>query len=269
MLKPASTSTPYGITFLYQDDALVAVSKPVGLVVHEAPGPGPSLLRVLREAHGLDGLKLVHRLDKDVSGVLLLGKSKAAAAALQAQWNTVVKTYVALCEGAPELNEGLIDAPILEHQTGRPSRMKTALYWWRDKFPNAEMPSPPPPKTSAVHPAGRTSQTRYRVKERFHAAERAWSFLELSPVQGRMHQIRVHLQHAGWPLAVDKLYGRRTVLQTADLGREGEGVLLTRVPLHAARLEFPHPLESGRRIAVEAPMPEDFTLVLELLRNAR
>lgn len=260
------------IRVLYSDSCLLAIAKPPGLVVHEAPGPGPSLLRVLREAHGLEGLTLVHRLDKDASGVLLLGRTKQAASALQARWDEVEKTYLALCEGIPEVSAGLIDAPILEHQTGRPKRMAIALRNFTQRHPGAEVAPLPPPKTSAVHPAGRSAQTAYRVVEEFRGRQPTWSLVELAPRQGRMHQLRVHLAQLGHPLAVDRLYGRRAALTEENLsatanGADGGAVLLARMPLHAARLVFPLAHEAGRRIAVEAPLPDDLAGVLQRLRS--
>lgn len=249
---------------LFQDDALVAVLKPPGLSVHDAPGPGRSLLRALREENALSDLSPVHRLDKDVSGVLLLARDRAAARALERRWSEVEKTYLALCEGVPASHEGVIDAPILENQTGKPYRLETALRKFREANPGMELPSLPAPKTSAVHPAGRPSRTRYRVVEAFGDA---WSLVEVQPEQGRMHQLRVHLEHLGTPLAVDPLYGRRVRLTAEDVGAGSGDVLLARVSLHAARLTFPHPREAGRVVTVEAPLPGDLAAVLTVLRR--
>lgn len=244
---------------LFQDEAVVAVLKPSGLSVHDAPGPGGSLLRALREENALVGLSPVHRLDKDVSGVLLLARDRAAARALERRWGEVEKTYLALCEGVPSPEVGTIDAPILEHQTGKPHRLESALRKFREANPGVELPPLPAPKTSAVHPAGRPSRTRYRVIEAFGSA---WSLVEVQPEQGRMHQLRVHLKHLGTPLAVDPLYGHRRQLLFGAERRVG----LARVSLHAARLSFPHPHESARKVTVEAPMPADLAEAIEHLR---
>jgi 23S rRNA pseudouridine1911/1915/1917 synthase len=262
---------------LYQDEAVVAVLKPPGLSVHDAPGPGRSLLRALREENALSDLAPVHRLDKDVSGVLLLARDRAAARALERRWSEVEKTYLALCEGVPSPREGVIDAPILENQTGKPHRLETALRKFREANPGAELPPLPAPKTSGVHPAGRPSRTRYRVVEAFGDA---WSLVEVQPEQGRMHQLRVHLAHLGTPLAVDPLYGRRARLpgpQGASPAPETEvpegaagdsrGPIRPRVSLHAARLTFPHPRAAGRVVTVEAPLPEDLAAVLRIWRG--
>lgn len=263
---------PASIAVLYADDAYVAVAKPAGLVVHQAPGPGPSLLRVLKEEHGFDGLTLVHRLDKDVSGVLLLGRTKEAASAAHARWTEARKTYRALVEGRPPEPAGMIDAPILEHQTDRPSRMEVALRWFREKNPGAQVPPPPAPKTSGVHPAGRASQSEYHAIEtrviQDAPSPRIWTWLDVSPRQGRMHQIRVHLRHLDVPLACDKLYGRRAELRAMDLvGGSDERVVLSRLPLHALRLELPHPFKSGETLALEAPLPDDLQALDRLLKE--
>jgi 23S rRNA pseudouridine1911/1915/1917 synthase len=242
---------------------LVAVNKPPGVNVHDAPGIGISLLRLLREQHGLGGLTPVHRLDKDASGVLLLARSKSAAAKIQAHWEHAEKHYLALCDGLPALDAGLIDAPILENQTGKPERFERALAYFRKQHPAYPLPPLPAPKTSAVHPAGRASQTDWRVRERFKTGP-GFSLLEVSPRQGRMHHIRAHLAHLGFPLAVDPLYGRRSVLSPHDAGLGGDAPLLARMPLHAARLSF---INFGKKQTVEAPLPDDFSRVLAALQT--
>ncbi|MBI3831372.1 MAG: hypothetical protein HY291_17775 [Planctomycetes bacterium] len=258
------------IPVLYADEYFIAVAKPAGIVVHQAPGPGPSLLRILKEEHGLNALTLVHRIDKDVSGILLLGRTKEAASAAHKVWDQAEKAYWALCEGEPPAAEGLIDAPILEHQTDRPSRMESALYWYREKNPGAELPPPPVPKTSAVHPAGRSSQTAYRLLESFRTPTGRWSWIEVSPRQGRMHQIRIHLKHAGMPLAADRLYGPRAELRVCDLqGGADARVVLARLPLHAAKLSLPHPFRKLERFKMEAELPEDLSETLDLLRKGK
>ena len=233
------------IEVLYQDASLVAVNKPPGVAVHEAPGPGRSLLRLLRE-QGLPDLLPAHRLDKDSSGVLLLARSKATARELRRNWQWVKKTYQVLVSGTPVRPSGCVDAPILEHQTGKPRRLELALDHYRKTHPEKELPAPPAPKTSAVHPAGRPARTEYRVLESFGRDRSAWAWLEVLPQHGRMHQIRVHLAHAGHPLAGDTLYGDRTALIAA------EGLGLRRLALHTARLKFPHPAEPDRRLGPAA-----------------
>jgi len=250
---------------LYDAHQLVAVNKPPGLNVHEAPGAGSSVLRELRDAHGLSGLTPVHRLDKDASGVLLLARTKEAASAVQKNWASAEKTYFALCEGAPAAASGTIDAPILEHQTGKPERLENAVRYFKKSNPGATLPPLPPPKTSAVHPAGREAQTTYRVLEQFTVTGKKWCWLEVSPHQGRMHQIRVHLAHAGTPLAVDPLYGKRKELRRSEISSTAsDEIVLSRLPLHAAKLTFTAP--NGERVKIEAPTADDLVSALKLLQ---
>ena len=262
------------IEILYTDDDLIAVNKPPGLSVHEAPGPGSSVLRELSRQTGAADLAPIHRLDINSSGVLLFGRSKDAVKKMSGMWPSVHKTYFALCEGLPANQYGIIDAPILEHQTGKPERLRNALRYYTQQHGDSAIPAPPAPKTSAVHPAGRASTTEYCLIESFSLSPlsgglgQAWCWLELHPKQGRMHQIRVHLAHIGHALAVDPIYGKRTVLTQSDFGMEGAEVILKRVPLHAARLEFPHPRDSSRKVIVEAPLPEDIQSALALLKRA-
>ena len=249
------------ITVLYSDAAVIAVNKPPGMPVHEAPGPRRSLLRELREQAGLVAVAPAHRIDMDASGVLILARTREAASELQRHWPEAEKTYTALCEGLPANEQGAIDAPILEHQTAKPERMANAVKYYEAGHPGETLPPLPPAKSSAVHPAGRAAQTDYHVLEKFGR----WSLLEVRPHQGRMHQIRVHLAHAGLPLAVDPLYGKRAELREKDLHEGGgERVLLSRLSLHAAKLTF---LFAGKKTTVEAPLADDVAAVLFYLRG--
>jgi tRNA pseudouridine32 synthase/23S rRNA pseudouridine746 synthase len=247
------------IQILFQAHGILAVDKPPGVAVHATPGPGISLLRELHAQTGLPGLTPVHRLDKDASGVLLLAESKAVASELQAAWPRVEKTYLALTDGLPAEPQGRINAPILEHQTGKPERLANALRYFQELHPGVALPPLPAPKTSAVHPAGRASQTHYTVLESF----RDFALLEVRPLQGRMHQIRVHLAHAGFALAVDPLYGKRASLRKRDVGGRGEEILIERLSLHASKLVFEF---KGETHAVSAPLPNDFQRALQFLR---
>ena len=210
------------MTILHQSGGLIAVDKPPGIPVHAAPGPGSSVLKELSAQTGSKTLTPVHRLDKDASGVLLFAESKELAAEIQRTWDQSEKTYTALCDGIFEPPSGVIDALILEHQTGKPERLASAVRYFEAQNPNVTSPPHPAPKTSAVHPAGRASQTQYRVIEKLAA----FSMLEVRPLQGRMHQIRVHLAHAGHPLIVDSLYGKRTTFSERDAGGTNEAILL-------------------------------------------
>lgn len=208
----------------------LAIDKPAGVTVHGPHG----LLGALREEFG-KGLALVHRLDKETSGVLLLARTSEALAAALAAWPvSVTKTYLAVTRGVPSPPDGVVTEKLLEHHTGKPELLKRAL---KAAYGPARaghllsgrrvraIPEIPPPGRTAVHPAGREARTAYRILE-----DRGQTALvELTPGSGRMHQLRVHLAHLGTPLLGDPLY---------DAGRTPE----TPAPvLHLARLEWTNP----------------------------
>lgn len=185
----------------------LAIDKPAGIAVH---GPGGAL-SILRERFG-PSLALVHRLDRPTSGVLLLARTPEALRAAHAAWpRDVTKTYLARTRGVPQPAEGTIDAPLLEHRSGKPELLRRALAARYSATIAGQLmtgrrvgdiPLPPPPGHTAVHPAGREARTDFRVLEN----EGKTALVELTPRQGRMHQIRVHLLHLGTPLLFDPLY---------------------------------------------------------------
>ena len=226
---------------VYEDDDLLIVDKPAGLVVHPSPGHDTgTLVHALlgrqsgAEYGGIAGVRrpgIVHRLDRDTSGLLMVAKNDTAQAGLMAQLKArrVKKTYLALVQGSVSAAVGRIEAPI-----GRDPRHRMRM---------------------AVVPDGRASTTGYRVRERF--AE--WTLLELDLVTGRTHQIRVHLDAIGHPIAGDPVYGTGT----SRRGPEG----LERLFLHAWRLELASPGD-GHLIRAEAPLPAELEGALEGLRTA-
>jgi 23S rRNA pseudouridine1911/1915/1917 synthase len=225
------------ISVVYEDDDLLIVDKPSGLVVHPAPGHWQGTLvnaLMARGDHygGIAGVArpgIVHRLDRDTSGLLIVARNDAAQASLMAQLKArrVRKTYLALVQGSVAAAVGRIEAPI-----GR---------------------DPKDRKRMAVVPDGRAATTGYRVRERFPG----WTLLELDLVTGRTHQIRVHLAALGHSVAGDAVYGTGT----ARRGPDG----LERLFLHAWRLELVSPT-SGRLVRAEAPLPAALESVLEGLR---
>jgi len=227
------------LAVIYEDDDLLIIDKPAGQVVHPAPGHDTgTLVNALlgRGAQlapgGIAGFQrpgIVHRLDRDTSGLLMVARTDAAQASLQAQLKArrVKKTYLALVHGSVAAAAGRIEAPI-GRDPGRRTRM-------------------------AVTPNGRDSITGYRVRERFAG----WTLLELDLVTGRTHQIRVHLEAIGHPVAGDPIYG----IGTSRRGPDG----LTRLFLHSWRLELTSPTTS-RLIRAEAPLPESLERVLAGLR---
>jgi 23S rRNA pseudouridine1911/1915/1917 synthase len=224
---------------VYEDDDLLIIDKPVGLVVHPSPGhPTGTLVNALLgragglEYGGIAGVQrpgIVHRLDRDTSGLLMVAKNDPAQASLMAQLKArrVKKTYQALVLGSVAANNGRIEAPI-----GRDPRHRTKM---------------------AVVPDGRPSITGYRVRERLPG----WTLLELDLVTGRTHQIRVHLEAIGHPIAGDPVYGTGT----SRRGPDG----LERLFLHAWRLELASPGD-GHLIRATATLPPELEVVLEGLR---
>lgn len=227
-------------------EAYLAVNKPAGRVVHGKNG----LLEELRTATGED-LVLVHRLDRETSGVLLFARGAAALRAAHAAWNRdVTKLYMARTRGVPSPPEGVVNAPVLEHHTSRPELLRRALtaaygparagHLLAGRRVGAVPPVPPPGRT-AVHPAGRPAVTAYRVLEDHGVT----AIVELVPETGRMHQLRVHLAHLGTPLLGDRLY---------DPGCGAEAA----VPLlHASRLVWKNPpgRPEGSEWIWKSPLP--------------
>jgi 23S rRNA pseudouridine1911/1915/1917 synthase len=222
---------------VYEDDDLLIVDKPSGLVVHPAPGhAGGTLVNALlargTEYGGIAGVQrpgIVHRLDRDTSGLLMVAKDDRAQASLMAQLKArrVKKTYVALVEGAVEAPVGRIEAPI-----GRDPRNRLKR---------------------AVASDGQPATTGYRVRERLPG----WTLLDVDLITGRTHQIRVHMAALGHAVAGDPLYGTGT----ARKGPDG----LERLFLHAWRLEINSPAD-GHLIRAEAPLPAELEQVLARLR---
>ena len=224
---------------VYEDDDLLIIDKPSGLVVHPAPGHANDTLVNALLAHGdgdswggIAGVQrpgIVHRLDRDTSGLLMVARHDLAQASLMAQLKArrIKKTYLALVQGSVSAAVGRIEAPI-----GRDPKHRTRM---------------------AVVKDGRPSVTGYRVRERFTA----WTLLELDLVTGRTHQIRVHLQTIGHPVAGDPVYGTGT----SRRGPDG----LERLFLHAWRLELTSP-SGGQLIRATAPLPPALESVLDGLR---
>jgi 23S rRNA pseudouridine1911/1915/1917 synthase len=220
------------VSVLYEDDRLLVVSKSPGTVAHpDSSHASGTLVNALLglgvplSAQGSRRPGIVHRLDKDTSGALLVAKDDDAhrflVAALRAR--SVERTYLALVRGALPAASGTVDAPVGRHPVKR--------------------------RVMAVVPEGRAAVTHYRVLAPYEAA----ALLEVRLETGRTHQIRVHLSHLGNPVLGDRLYGGATELARA-LG-------LTRPFLHAVRLRFPHP-DDGRAVVVEDPLPPDLVAAL-------
>ncbi len=228
---------PIPITIIYQDAHILVVDKPAGLTVHPAPGHPTgtlvnALLAVCPDLSGIAGTLrpgIVHRLDKDTSGLIVVAKNDRAQRALSQQLKDreVHKTYLALVHGVPSPREGVIEAPIGRNPKNR--------------------------KKMAVVAGGREAVTRYRVREEMAGGR--YTLLDVEPVTGRTHQIRVHMAATGHPIVGDAVYGKRSDV----IGRQF---------LHAWKLAFAMPL--GRRtVEFESPLPPDLRQALEALRTGR
>lgn len=222
---------------LYEDAHLVAINKPAGMVVHPAVGNRRgTLVNAILHAYpraewpgARERAGIVHRLDRDTSGVILVALSAVALEGIAKQFRerTVEKEYLALVRGRVSA-AGTIDAAIGRHPRDR-KRMSTAAR------------------------KARSAQSRYEPLERFADT----TLLLVRPRTGRTHQIRVHLATAGWPIVADPLYG--------GAGSGAARRRMTRLALHAWRIGFEHPA-SGARMTVTAPLPADFVAALDALR---
>ena len=232
------------LEIIYEDPALLVLNKPVGLVVHPAAGnEAHTLVNALLhhckgQLSGIGGVArpgIVHRLDKETSGCLVVAKNDEAHLALSAQFagRTVEKIYLAIVCGVLPRAAGNIHAAIARHPTHR-KRMAVC----------------------APH-AGRLAHTEYRVMERLNQA----TLVEARLHTGRTHQIRVHFQHLGFPVAGDLTYGPRQTKKLAELTH----YQAPRVLLHAHKLAFLHP-HTGKPMRFTAPIPADLEAALQLLR---
>jgi len=243
---------PIPLAILYEDAHIVVINKPPGLVVHPAPGhySGTLVNGLLYHCPDLGGIGsvlrpgIVHRLDKDTSGTLVVAKHGAALEALSAQFKarTVQKTYLALVHGAMPAAQGSIRLPIGRHPVDR-KRMSVASR-----------------KT-------RAAETGWRVRRRFPG----FTLLELDLKTGRTHQIRVHCAAVRHPIVGDPVYGKRNASRASgDSSQQNEinELLLNirRQMLHAWRLELVHPY-TGLPMHFEAPLPEDMQTLIDRLQG--
>ena len=249
------------LDILWQTSDLIAVNKPAGLASIRGRGESDSVLQRLGRQVGIPSageadprIRVVHRLDKETSGVLLFALNRTAQQHLSHQFqnNTVGKEYLALVRGRPAQNEGDIDAPLAPHPAN-PRRMAVAKH------------------------GGRPARTGWRVEETF----RGFALIHCFPRTGKTHQIRVHLAHVGMPLAIDPLYARGPAqpdpqvpagLFLSQFKRdyrptrgEPERPLIARLTLHAEKLSFSD--LAGVTINLSAPPPKDFRATLNQLRR--
>lgn len=240
----ARVRQPLAVPVIYEDDDMIVVDKPPGLVMH--PGEGhedEGLDLLLRKRYG-PSARLVHRIDRDTSGVVVVarGHPQSAARLTDAfRQGDAEKTYLALVWGVPDPAQGVVDAPIVDTKE--------------------------PGERPRVAEGGREARTEYETLEAF--GRFAW--LKLRPKTGRRHQIRAHMAHMGHPLAVDRVHAGRRQLKLKDLRPSlpatwKNPVVLDRQPLHAAELVLRHP-RTGEEMRFTAPLPPDLAEVLRLLRG--
>ena len=247
------------LTIVYEDDQLIVTDKPAGLVVHPGAGHATGTLVNALIAHcgaslsGIGGVArpgIVHRLDKDTSGLMVIAKTDQAHHALAAQFADHGRTgelergYFALVWGAPNRPQGVIDAPIGRHPTSRT-------------------------KMAALKDRGREAVTHWRAVATFgRGKEKIASLLECTLETGRTHQVRVHLSAIGHPLIGDSLYGPGFKSKLRKLPEPVQEKLagFNRQALHAAQLSFVHPV-SGTLLEFNSPLPEDFAMIVQALKE--
>ena len=243
------------LTVVYEDEAFVVVDKGPGMVTHPARGNwSGTLVNALQ--HHFDTLStvagaqrpgIVHRLDRDTSGLLIVAKDDRAHRVLAAQFETrtIRKEYLALVSGVPQRDSDYIEKAVGFHPT---SREKMAI--------------------RAEEDGGKAAVTFYEVAERF----RGYALVRCKPETGRTHQIRVHLAHIGHPVLADKAYSGRARMTLGDLlgpdAPDADHVLLDRQALHAYALTLAHP-RTGAPLHLTAPLPADMAGTLAALRQHR
>jgi 23S rRNA pseudouridine1911/1915/1917 synthase len=241
---------PLHLEILFEDSDLLIINKSAGLVVHPAAGhrTGTLVHGILYHCPDLEGIGtekrpgIVHRLDKDTSGILVVAKKARAHHELSRQFKSrsIQKHYLALVAGSPKSHQGRIDLPVGRHPVERK-------------------------KMSTRSTRGREALTLWRVQERLTGA----TLLDVELKTGRTHQIRVHCQAMGFPIVGDSVYGWKGALRKIAAGNAGLQAAfkdVKRQMLHAHQLSFSHPAD-GRALSFEAPIPSDMAELLEQLRG--
>ena len=259
-VRPGPEPEAIPLDILFEDDWMVVVNKSAGMIVHPAKGHWQGTLASAAAHHfgklsstgGPQRPGIVHRLDRDTSGVIVVARNDRAHEALAAQFKdrSIEKEYWAIVRGVPDRDADVIDKPIGPHPKIREAK--------------AIRPN---------HPNAKPALTTLEVLERFQK----FSLLKVLPKTGRTHQIRVHLASIGLPIVCDKLYGGsdrltaanlQSTVATADLTSSAGDTILVRQALHARRLTIDHP-GTGERMTFEAPLADDMQKALDCLRGAK
>jgi 23S rRNA pseudouridine1911/1915/1917 synthase len=241
---------PLDLSIIYEDPSIIVLDKPPGLVIHPAPGhqSGTLVHGLLHHCNDLSGIGgvlrpgIVHRLDKDTSGLLVVAKNDNAHNFLSSQFKNskVDKKYIALVHGIPEKSEGMIDLPISRHPVKR--------------------------KEMAVSPSskGKNALTIWKIEE---TLSDKFTLLSVTIKTGRTHQIRVHMSHTGHPVVGDPVYGFKKTWWKKNTGYSKETVeSITRQMLHSKYLGFLHP-DTREYVEFNSPMPQDMCRAMENLKS--
>lgn len=274
MMLPTTRPTeippePIPLDIIYEDDDLMAINKQADLIIHPARGNWSGTLvnglayYFQQNWRGISELPtsgevfrpgIVHRLDRDTTGVILVAKSELALWRLGKQFELrkIQKTYTAIVHGILSLDEDIIDAPIGRHPK------------YREKYAVHRDTGRPHPLTT------KSAVTRFKVVERLRMkdTDMSFTFVELYPKTGRTHQLRVHMSYLGHPIIGDRMYGGGPLYRSQLEGHaeKAQGPLITRQALHAHTIEFRHP-RSGEAMSLTAPWPSDFRQTLEELKR--
>ncbi len=247
---------PIPLDVIYEDDVIVVINKQAGLIVHPGKGNYSGTLanalqyhfNELSDAGGAHRPGIVHRLDRDTTGLLVVAKNNQIHALLSSQFEqrTVKKQYVAIVKGVVNFDTDYIETHMKTHPRFR--ELMTVC---------------------GPEPDAREAVTYYEVGKRYFK----WTYIRLYPHTGRTHQLRVHMQYLGHPILADGQYGMKPVVHKSDLlggaavRGEEDDVIIKRQALHAHVLEFDHPV-TAERLRFEAPVPDDMLRVLDVLENA-
>ena len=235
---------PLELNIVYEDENIIIVNKPKGMVVHPAPGnvSGTLVNALLNYTDKLSNLGgklrpgIVHRLDKDTSGIMLIAKNDITHAYFKEKFKSreISKDYLTLCYGDFPEEKTLVDAPIGRHPVDR--------------------------KRMSVTGEGRESITKIRILSKFYINNNTISYLKVTPITGRTHQIRVHLSHLGYPIIGDEVYKRRKDININEIK------LISGQVLHAFKLSFYHPYKK-KEVVFRTPLPFDMMNLIRRLNR--
>lgn len=247
---------PIPLDIVYEDEVMMAINKPKGIIVHPSCGTQTGTIAnglayyAKQLSHGDDPFRpgIVHRLDKNTTGIMLVAKTDEAhwRLAIQFERRLVRKTYLGVVEGNPELDSDVINAPLAAHNVIKDRYIiPPSHHRWRSKL-----------LKEAV--------TEYEIVERF----RGYALAHLHPRTGRTHQLRVHMSYIGHPMAGDTFYGGHHVSELSLTGQGSDEPITSQQALHAYRIRFKHPI-SEAQMELEAPPPPELARLIQILREYR